>query len=164
MSFTNPWTNFPKTGDPQTQPKQPGLESMMHPRPIFDHPDYNKGNGRLQDKVAIITGGDSGIGRAVAVAFAKEGAHVVIVHHEEHDDANETKCIIEGHNRKCLLISGDISKPEFSDAIVTETLTTFKKINILVNNAAVQYPHQNFTDMTNEKMMETFGVNIFGPI
>ncbi|MFQ7546791.1 MAG: SDR family NAD(P)-dependent oxidoreductase, partial [Turicibacter sp.] len=89
--MTSPCSQFPKTAKPQTQTKQPGIESQMDPKPIYDHPEYNNGSGRLKNKVAIITGGDSGIGRAVALAFAKEGAKVVVVYYDETEDANETK-------------------------------------------------------------------------
>ena len=107
----------------------------MNPRPIYDHPDYHFRNGRLKDKVAIITGGDSGIGRAVALAYAKEGAKVVIVYNNEHEDANETKQAIENIQGNCLLISGDLTDKNFATEIVNQTLETFHQINILVNNA-----------------------------
>lgn len=160
--MTQPDASFPKTAQPQTQPKQPGVESIMQPTPIYDHPEYNKQGGRLTGKVAIITGGDSGIGRAVAIAYAKEGAKVVIVYYDETEDANETKRLIEQSQGECLLIQGDIADPTFSEAIVSKTLSTFNQINILVNNAAVQYPQMDLTQIKDEDLHRTFAVNIFG--
>lgn len=160
--MSQPSSSFPKTPQPQTQPKQPGIESTMQPLPIYDHPEYNKIGGRLSGKVAIITGGDSGIGRAVSIAYAKEGAKIVIVYYDEVDDANETKRLIEDYQGECLLIQGDIADPAFSDAIVSKTLATFNQINILVNNAAVQYPQMDLTQLKDEDLHRTFAVNIFG--
>ena len=110
----------------QSQDKQPGLEYKMVPLPIFDDPNY-KGSDKLKDKVAIITGGDSGLGRAAAIRFIKEGAKVVIPYYDEHEDANYTKEYIESLNGDCLLLSGDISDKEFSKKIVRETLKRFGK-------------------------------------
>ena len=160
--MSSPSNQFPKTPEPQTQSVQPGIESQMNPKPIYEHPDYHFGAGRLKHKVAIITGGDSGIGRAVAVAFAKEGAKVVIVYYNETEDANETKQIIEQMNGQCLLIQGDISDPNFATEIVNQTLDTYEQINILVNNAAVQYPQNDITMIKDEDLHKTFGVNYFG--
>ena len=122
----------------QEQQVQPVMEYLMTPRPIFDNPNY-KGSGKLKDKVAIITGGDSGLGRAAAIAFVKEGAKVVIPYYNEHKDAMETKNYIECLGGECLLLSGDIADKNFSKQIVQKTLETFGKIDILVNNAGVQY-------------------------
>ena len=160
--MSNPSNQFPKTANPQTQSVQPGIEAQMNPKPIYDHPDYHFGSGRLKEKVAIITGGDSGIGRAVVVAFAKEGAKVVIVYYNETEDANETKQIIEQMNGQCLLIPGDISDPSFATDIVNQTLATYRQINILVNNAAVQYPQNEITMIKDEDLHQTFAVNYFG--
>ena len=135
--MTSPCSQFPKTAKPQTQTKQPGIESQMDPKPIYDHPEYNNGSGRLKNKVAIITGGDSGIGRAVALAFAKEGAKVVVVYYDETEDANETKQAIEQAHGECLLIQGDLTNPSFAQDIVNQTLAKFNQINILVNNAGI---------------------------
>ncbi|MGX9132930.1 SDR family oxidoreductase [Rummeliibacillus sp. JY-2-4R] len=148
-----------KGGQPaQTQSKQPGIESIMNPAPIqpFDYIGSNK----LKDRVAIITGGDSGIGRAVAIAFAKEGANLVINYLEEHEDANETKKLVEQESVTCLLIPGDVSKEETCKEIVDQTLKQFGKIDIVVSNAAVQYPVKNFTDITTEQWHKTFATNI----
>ena len=160
--MTSPCSQFPKTAKPQTQTKQPGIESQMDPKPIYDHPEYNNGSGRLKNKVAIITGGDSGIGRAVALAFAKEGAKVVVVYYDETDDANETKQAIEQAHGECLLIQGDLTNPSFAQDIVNQTLAKFNQINILVNNAAVQYPQNEITQIKDEDLHKTFAVNYFG--
>lgn len=160
--MTSPCSQFPKTAKPQTQTKQPGIESQMGPKPIYDHPEYNNGSGRLKNKVAIITGGDSGIGRAVALAFAKEGAKVVVVYYDETEDANETKQAIEQAHGECLLIQGDLTNPSFAQDIVNQTLAKFNQINILVNNAAVQYPQNEITQIKDEDLHKTFAVNYFG--
>lgn len=152
--------NFPKTLPPQKQAKQPGLESLMNPRPIFDDPEY-KASNKLKDKVALITGGDSGIGKAVAVAYAKEGADVSIVYYDEHEDAEETKRIIESTGRRCLLIPGDISDENFCNSAVQKTINQFKKLDILINNAAVQYAQNSIEDITQEQLEKTFKTNIF---
>ena len=160
--MTSPCSQFPKTAKPQTQTKQPGIESQMDPKPIYDYPEYNNGSGRLKNKVAIITGGDSGIGRAVALAFAKEGAKVVVVYYDETEDANETKQAIEQAQGECLLIQGDLTNPSFAQDIVNQTLAKFNQINILVNNAAVQYPQNEITQIKDEDLHKTFAVNYFG--
>lgn len=145
----------------QSQVEQPGLEYLMNPRPIFDNPNY-KGSGKLKDKVAIITGGDSGLGRAAAVAFVKEGAKVVIPYYNEHIDANETKQYIEQLGGECLLLSGDIAEKSFSKRIVKETLNCFGKIDILVNNAGVQYQQDSLENVCDEQFDRTMKVNIYG--
>ncbi len=145
----------------QSQSVQPGLEYLMTPRPIFDNPNY-VGSGKLKDKVAIITGGDSGLGRAAAVAFTKEGAKVVIPYYNEHKDAEETKDYIESLGGECLLLSGDISDPNFSKEIVYETLNRFGKIDILVNNAGVQYQQDSLECISDEQFDRTMKVNVYG--
>lgn len=145
----------------QEQLKQPGLEYKMEPRPIFDNPNYH-GSGKLKDKVAIITGGDSGLGRAAAVAFAKEGAKVVIPYYDEHEDAQETKAYLEKLGGSCLLISGDIRDKKFSQKIVEMTLKEYGKINILVNNAGVQYQAPSLECISDEQFDKTMQVNVYG--
>ena len=145
----------------QSQSEQPGMEYLMYPRPIFDNPSY-KGSGKLKGKVAIITGGDSGLGRAAAIAFVKEGANVVIPYYNEHKDAEETKEYIEKLGGKCLLLSGDISDRNFCKKIVSETLDTFGKINILVNNAGVQYQQDFLGAISDEQFDRTMKVNVYG--
>ncbi|MGR3778330.1 SDR family oxidoreductase [Bacillus paramycoides] len=145
---------------PQHQNQHPGLEYIMVPRPISENPDY-KGSGKLQDKIAIITGGDSGIGRAVAYSFAKEGAHVVIAYLYEHIDAEETKKRVEELGRKCVLVPGDLQQEEQSQKVVDEALKHFGKIDILVNNHGVQYVQRSILDITAEQLERTFRTNIF---
>ena len=145
----------------QSQPVQPGMEYLMNPRPIFDNPNYH-GSGKLKDKVAIITGGDSGLGRAAAVAFAKEGAKLVIPYYNEHRDAQETKAYIEKLGGQCLLLSGDISDKNFCKKIVEKTIKTFGKIDILVNNAGVQYQQDELNSISDEQFDRTMKVNVYG--
>lgn len=145
----------------QQQNVQPGLEYVMNPLPIFDNPNY-KGSGKLKGKVAIITGADSGLGRSAAIYFVKEGCKVVIPYYNEHTDANNTKKYIESLGGKCLLLSGDISDKNFCKKIVNETLNCFGKIDILVNNAAVQYQQDELENITDEQFDRTMKVNIYG--
>ena len=150
---------MPKDIAPQHQDQQPGLEHEMHPRPIYDNDE--PGHGRLEGKVAIITGGDSGIGRAVAIAYAKEGANVTIVYLDEHRDAEQTANDVRKYGREVLLIATDISREENCKKVIDNTLGKFGKIDILVNNAAVQYVQNNIEDITAEQLEYTFRVNIF---
>lgn len=153
---------FPTKAFGQTQPTQPGIESKMMPLPIFEHEDYGKTGDKLKDKVAIITGGDSGIGRAVATRFAKEGAKVVVVHHcSETEDAAFVKEVIEKFGGECLLIETDLTHPAVAEKIVCSTLERFGQINILVNNAAVQFPQKEITAISDEDLHHTFAVNYF---
>jgi NAD(P)-dependent dehydrogenase (short-subunit alcohol dehydrogenase family) len=150
----------PITFPPQHQPQQPGLEYRMVPRPISENPNY-VGSGKLANKIAIITGGDSGIGRAAAIAFAKEGADVAIVYLYEHQDAHETKQRIEQLGRRCLLIPGDLRFEAFSREVIGRTLHSFGTIDILVLNQAVQYPQNSIMDITTEQLLQTYQTNIF---
>lgn len=145
---------------PQHQDVQPGMEYLMTPRPIFNNP-YYRSAGKLYRKVAIITGGDSGIGRAVAVGFAKEGATVVIAYYNEHKDAKETKEFIERLGGTCMLITGDIKDTKFCDKIVSETMKNYGRIDILVNNAGIQYQQKSLLDITDEQFELTMRTNIF---
>ncbi|MED4403151.1 SDR family oxidoreductase [Metabacillus fastidiosus] len=154
-------SNQPKqTLPPQEQSVQPGIENIMNPLPKFEGTSY-KASGKLQDKVAIITGGDSGIGRAVAVHYAKEGANVAIIYFNEQDDANETKKYVEQLGRQCLLISGDIGDEAFCGKVVTDTINQFGKIDIVVNNAAEQHPQKGIEHISSEQLERTFRTNIF---
>lgn len=154
--------SFPKTVPAQTQPTQPGIESKMNPKPIFVDSDYEQFGQKLKGKTAIITGGDSGIGRAVAIRFAKEGAKVVIVHHpSEVEDAKEVKKLIEEIGEACLLIEGDLADSQFAEQIVTKTLEQFKQINVLVNNAGVQFPQNDITLIKDQDLHHTFAINYF---
>ena len=144
----------------QHQEKQPGVESEMTPRPAYEG-ERQDVFSKLAGKVAIITGGDSGIGRAVAIAFAREGANVVIAYLDEHEDAKETRWQVEQYGQKCHLVAGDISSEQHCKAIVDEALAQFNRIDIVVNNAAVQYPQENLEDISSEQLEKTFRTNIF---
>lgn len=145
---------------PQHQDTQPGMEYLMTPRPIFNNPNY-RASGKLLDKVAIITGGDSGIGRATAVGFVKEGAKVVIVYYNEHKDAEETKCFIEKMGGTCKLLSGDLKDSNFCNKVVEDTIKAFGKIDILVNDAGVQFQQKSLLDITDEQFDLTMKTNVY---
>ncbi|KZB91971.1 NAD(P)-dependent oxidoreductase [Bacillus sp. VT 712] len=149
-----------QTFPPQHQQKQPGIESEMNPKPTAIEPEY-KASGKLSGKVAIITGGDSGIGRSVAYHFAKEGANIVITYLDEHDDADETKKTIEEYGVSCLALSGDIGEEPFCEKVVHETIEKFGQLDILVNNAAEQHPQKDITQISAEQLQRTFQTNIF---
>ena len=145
---------------PQEQDQQPGVESQMTPQPKSDDPQY-RGSGKLQGKVALITGGDSGIGRAVAIAYAKEGADVAIMYLNEHDDAKQTKQMVEKHGRRLIAIAGDIGDETFCQQAVQQTVDEFGKLDILVNNAAEQHPQESIEDISAQQLERTFRTNIF---
>jgi NAD(P)-dependent dehydrogenase (short-subunit alcohol dehydrogenase family) len=149
----------PKTFPPQKQ-TPPGRESEMKPKPEVIKKSY-KGSGKLKDKVALITGGDSGIGRSVAVHFAREGADIAIIYLSETKDALDTKKMIEDEGRKCLLLAGDIRDIQFCKNAVEKVQETFGELNILVNNAAEQHPHDSLQELDFEMMEKTFRTNIF---
>lgn len=149
-----------QTLPPQEQP-EPGKEGLMNPRPEFKGEDY-KAAGKLQGKVAIITGGDSGIGRSVAVLFAREGADVAILYLDQHQDADETRKVVESHGRQCLTFAGDVADREVCRKVIDETLAKFGKLDILVNNAAEQHPQESLEDISEEQWEKTFRTNIFG--
>jgi NAD(P)-dependent dehydrogenase (short-subunit alcohol dehydrogenase family) len=144
----------------QHQQRRPGREHKMKPRPRSEDKKH-RGSGKLLNKVAIITGGDSGIGRAVAVAFAKEGADVAIVYLEEHKDANETKRLVEENGRRCLLVPGDVGQEGFCRKAIGQTVKQLGKIDILVNNAAEQHPQKSIEKITEKQLERTFRTNIF---
>jgi len=149
-----------KLQPPQHQRQQPGREHKMKPRPRAED-EKHRGSGKLQDKVAIITGGDSGIGRAVAIAFAKEGADISVVYLEERKDANETKRLVEEPGRKCLLIEGDVGEDDFCRKAVEQTVKEFGRLDLLVNNAAEQHPQDSIQKITEKQLERTFRTNIF---
>lgn len=153
--------SFPKTVPPQKQPKQPGVDALMNPKPVYEFPDYIPSK-KLSGKAAIITGGDSGIGRAVATAFAREGAGVAIVYLNEHDDANNTKSTLEAMGAKCIVIPGDIGDEAFCGQVVQKTIAEFGKIDILVNNSAEQHPQNSLLDISKEQLERTFKTNFYG--
>jgi NAD(P)-dependent dehydrogenase (short-subunit alcohol dehydrogenase family) len=145
---------------PQHQPR-PGIETRMMPQPIFDYPTV-KGSNKLKDKVALITGGDSGIGKAVAILFAKEGADIAISYLNEHSDAKETRRIIEEqYGRRCLIIPGDVSKEKHCKEIVKRTIKEYRRIDVLVNNAAVHFENKSLEELSTREMSKTFETNIY---
>lgn len=144
----------------QEQNRQPGIESKMNPKPEYTDKNY-KGSGKLRGKVALITGGDSGIGRAVSLYFAKEGADIAVIYLDEHDDAEDTKRLVEQAGQKCLLVSGDVGSQPFCESAVTQVIKKYNKIDILVNNAAEQHPQNSFMDITSEQLEQTFRTNVF---
>lgn len=145
---------------PQHQEHQPGRESEMDPQPVYDDPSI-KGSGRLKDKVALITGGDSGIGRAVAVAYAKEGADVAIVYLEEGEDADATCEAVEQYGRRCLKIAGDVGDESFCRGAVKRCVDELGRLDVLVNNAGEQHLREDLTDIHYEDLERTFRTNIF---
>lgn len=147
---------FPK----QHQNQRPGLEYLMDPKPIFDNP-FSVEGVKLKGKVAIITGGDSGIGRAVAVAYAKEGADIVLAYYNEHEDAMQTKMYIERLGQNCHILAGDIRQRAFCSRVVLETMSVFGHIDILVNNTGVAYPQNGIEDISYEQLLDTFQTNVF---
>jgi NAD(P)-dependent dehydrogenase (short-subunit alcohol dehydrogenase family) len=149
-----------KTIPAQHQTNKPGLESKMTPEPEYIKKDYQSSD-KLKNKIAIITGGDSGIGRAIAIAYAVEGANVVIQYLNEHVDAKKTKKLVEDAGRECLLISGDLRDEKFCKSIVTKTIKHFGRLDVLVNNAAEQFPHNDFLEIKTNELIDTFRVNIF---
>lgn len=144
---------------PQTQSTQPGVESKMDPAPV--HPTDYIGAGKLKDKVALITGGDSGIGKAVAIAFAAEGAHIIINYLDEDEDAEETKAFVEERGGKVLLMKGDVSSEDFCKTLVQKAVDEFGQLDILVNNAAKQFPQKSLEDITAEQWDLTYKTNIY---
>ncbi|WP_045690129.1 SDR family oxidoreductase [Hymenobacter sp. AT01-02] len=153
--------NKPTSLPPQEQDQQPGIEAEMTPQPEYIRSNY-KGSNKLQDKVALITGGDSGIGRAVAIHFAREGADVAITYmsHEE-QDAYATRQLVEAEGRRCLTLPGDLRDREYCQSIVSQTVEQLGGLNVLVNNAAQQFVSQDVTDVEDQQWEDTFQVNFF---
>jgi NAD(P)-dependent dehydrogenase (short-subunit alcohol dehydrogenase family) len=153
----------PENPLPKQHQDKPGIEAKLQPRPNYKAPHY-RGSGKLEDMVAIITGGDSGIGRAVAVLYAREGADVAIVYLNEHQDAEETKRAVEAEGRKCVLIAGDVRDPEFCNFAVEHTIEQLGHVDILVNNAAFQKHVPSLENLTEEHLDMTMRTNIYGYI
>ncbi|MBA1274085.1 SDR family oxidoreductase [Stutzerimonas azotifigens] len=149
-----------QTLPPQQQP-EPGDESRMRPRPAYKGEDY-RAAGKLEGRVAIITGGDSGIGRSVAVLYAREGADVVVLYLNQVDDAEETRREVEKHGRRCLTFAGDVADANFCRRVIDETQRLFGRLDILVNNAGEQHPQKSLEDISEEQWERTFRTNIFG--
>lgn len=157
----NDVNSIQKSGQPaQEQNSQPGFESEMNPLPVYDDVNY-KGSGKLTNKVVLLTGGDSGIGRAVAVAFAKEGAKLSLVYFDEHEDAKLTKSAVEKYGGSCLLIAGDVGDESFCQQAVKQTIEHFGQLNCLINNAAEQHYQEKIEDISTQQMKRTFQTNIF---
>lgn len=150
----------PDSQPPEQLDSRPGIQADMQQQPESENP-VHIGSGKLKHKTAIITGGDSGIGRAVAVAFAKEGADVAILYLNEHEDAAETERLVAAEGRRSLIIAGDIGDDSFCQVAVKSVLDEFGKVDILVNNAAEQHPQERFEDITAEQLERTFRTNIF---
>ncbi|HSW48042.1 MAG TPA: SDR family oxidoreductase [Candidatus Saccharimonadales bacterium] len=148
------------SGQPPQEQHPPGTEQKMYPKPVSVNPNY-KSSGKFKDKVVLITGGDSGIGKATAVHFAKEGANVGIIYLEVDQDAEETKKMIEQEGRECLLIKGDIGDKEFCKKSVKQVIDKFARVDVLINNAAEQHPRENLEEISEEQLRRTFQTNIF---
>jgi NAD(P)-dependent dehydrogenase (short-subunit alcohol dehydrogenase family) len=146
---------------PAQHQKKPGVEAALDLAPMYEAPAY-KGSEKLQDRVGLITGGDSGIGRAVAVLFAREGADVAIVYLNEDEDAEETKRAVEAEGRRCITLAGDVADADFCDAAVKKTIKAFGKLDILVNNAAFQQHVLAFEELTDEHFDRTLKTNLYG--
>ena len=153
--------NLPESFPAQHQIQQPGSQRRMNPRPITVNPDYRPA-GKLNGKIALVTGGDSGIGQAAAVAFAREGADVAIVFLNERADAGETRKLVAEQGKKCLLIDCDLKNEPSAQAAVAKAVGEFGKLDVLVNNIAVQYPQNSLEDITAEQLQTTFATNVFG--
>lgn len=153
--------DMPEKAPAETQDEQPGSEAEMSVAPVVVRDNY-RGSGKLEGKVALITGGDSGIGRAVAVHFAREGADVALLYLDEHEDAKATAEMIEGEGRRCLTIAGDVGDPQIAKDAVQQTVDKFGRLDIVVNNAAEQHPQDSITDITPEQLQATFRTNVFG--
>ncbi|MBX3500179.1 MAG: SDR family oxidoreductase [Alphaproteobacteria bacterium] len=153
--------HYPEPPFPRQHQAKPGEESRLDPAPLYDAPFY-KGSGKLQDKVALITGGDSGIGRSVAVLFAREGADVTIVHLDEAEDAEITRQAVEAEGRRCLVIAGDVSKARFCETAVKRTVDRLGRLDVLVNNAAFQLHETEIEALTEEHFDRTLKTNLYG--
>lgn len=151
--------DYPKAAPAQVQEKQPGSENYMNPAPISD--DNYKNRKRLRGKVAFITGGDSGIGKAVSIAYAKEGADVAIAYLDENEDANETKQLVEKNGASCMLLSGDVGDENVCKNMIDQVINKFKHLDVVINNAGEQHPQNSIEDISSDQLLRTFKTNIF---
>lgn len=152
---------YPEPPFPKQHQSKPGSEAALDPLPMYDAPFY-RGSGKLEGKVALVTGGDSGIGRAVAILFAREGAHIAIAYLNEHRDAEETKKQVEAEGRRCILIPGDVSKQPYCKGAIAKVVKQFGSLDVLVNNAAFQIHTAGFEDLTAKHFDETLKTNLYG--
>ena len=159
-TYREPAAQTPGRFPPQQQANQPGTQTVMNPAPVTDNAHY-AGSGKLKDRAALITGGDSGIGQAVAIAFAKEGADVAIVYLDNNDDAAGTKKAVESYGRRCFSYALDLKSEQNAAEAVRKTIADLGKLDILVNNIAVQYPQNSVEDILAEQLVETFETNVF---
>lgn len=153
--------SFPKNFNAQKELNQPGKEKDMEIAPIYYNENYINNGKRLKDKVAIITGGDSGIGRAISLSFAREGAKVVIVYLNEEEDATKTLELVKQSNSEGIIIAGDVGEESFCREVISKTINKFKKIDIIVNNAGEQYTANSLVDITSDQLLHTFKTNVF---
>jgi NAD(P)-dependent dehydrogenase (short-subunit alcohol dehydrogenase family) len=153
--------NYPEPPFPAQHQAKPGEEASLVPEPMYDAPDY-EGSNKLRGKVAVITGGDSGIGRSVAVLYAREGADIAIIYLSEHKDAEDTKRAIEREGQRCILISGDVADAAFCKDAVEQTIMEFGRLDILVNNAAFQEHVNSFEELTEQHFDQTMKTNLYG--
>jgi len=158
-TYVNTLVNTPASFPKQHQNEQPGSQKKMNPIPVTDNPTY-RGSGKLENKVAIITGGDSGIGQAVAIAFAKEGADLVVAFYSEQEDADETVRMVQAIGRQCVLVKCDLKQESSSKQVIDTAIKEYGHIDVLVNNIAVQYPQNSIEDITAEQINNTFATNI----
>ncbi|UJA03797.1 SDR family oxidoreductase [Acinetobacter johnsonii] len=158
--MNNTTSDYPSLALPQEQRHQPGSQEKMQPQPEVIKVNH-EGSNKLKNKVALISGGDSGIGRSIAVLFAREGADIAIIYLEEQEDAKKTKKLVEQEGRECLILREDITEPRASKKCVMETIKAFGKVNILVNNAGIQFQQKDFQNITIEQLEITFKTNIY---
>jgi NAD(P)-dependent dehydrogenase (short-subunit alcohol dehydrogenase family) len=159
-TYQNRKASTPQDFPAQHQNSQPGSQKRMIPHPITNNNAY-KSAGKLKDRVAIITGGDSGIGQAVAIAFAKEGANILIAYLNQDQDAQDTAKAVANFSRRCVAMQCDLSQQESADQVITKTMQEFGNIDILVNNIAVQYPQNEVTNISSQQLNNTFSTNIY---
>lgn len=159
-TYHNPPMSFPVGFPAQHQDTQPGIQQAMNPVPVTDNPAY-RGTGKLENRVAIITGGDSGIGQAVASAFAKEGADVVIAYYNEQQDAQKTAEMVQAAGKRCVLVQCDLKQESGAQQVVETAMRELGHIEVLVNNIAVQYPQTKLADISAQQLYDTFATNVF---